>query len=240
MVDPDEGFNLGPGRVLANKYEVIKLLGGGWEGEVYLVREHATGIERAAKLFYPERNPRNAVAKAYAKKLFKLRHCDALIQYINQEALSRRRIDVTVLISEYVEGEVLSSFLAKRPGRRLPEFEALRLLYDLAKGMEPIHRAREYHGDLHGENVIVNRRGLGFDIKLLDFYFRTTPKRDNIAEDVVDMVRLLYDVLGGQRFYAKQSDVVKSVCCGLKRTLILKKFRHAGALRQYLEELQWS
>ncbi len=240
MVDPQAGFNLAPGRLLANKYEVIELLGGGWEGEVYLVREQATGIERAAKLFYPERNPKNSVAKAYAKKLFKLRHCDALIQYVNQEALSRRRIDVTILISEFVEGEVLNSFLAKRPGKRLPEFEALRLLYDLAKGMEPIHRAREYHGDLHGENIIVNRRGLAFEIKLLDFYIRNSSKRDNIEDDVVDMIRLLYDLLGGQRFYSRQSDVVKSVCCGLKRTLILKKFRHAGALRQYLEELHWS
>ena len=48
-------FDIKPGRVLARKYEVIKLLGRGWEGEVYLVREHRTQIERAIKLFYPAR-----------------------------------------------------------------------------------------------------------------------------------------------------------------------------------------
>ena len=144
-----------------------------------------------------------------------------------------------MLISEFVEGEVLSGYLEHWPGKRLPEFEALRLLYDLARGMEPIHRAREYHGDLHGENIIVNRRGLGFDIKLLDFYIRSTPKRANIESDVLDMIRLLYDLLGGQRFYSRHSDTVKSVCCGLKHSLILKKFRHAGHLRQYLEEMSW-
>ena len=38
-------FNLKPGRVLARKYEVISILGSGWEGQVYLVCELATRIE---------------------------------------------------------------------------------------------------------------------------------------------------------------------------------------------------
>ena len=62
---------------------MVSLLGSGWEGEVYLVRELVTGIERAAKLFFPNRNPNNRVATAYAKKLYKLRACEALIQYLN-------------------------------------------------------------------------------------------------------------------------------------------------------------
>ncbi len=232
------GFNLSPGRVLAGKYEVVELLGGGWEGEVYLVKELVTGIERAAKMFYPERNQNNKVAKAYAKKLYRLRHCDALIQYINQEVLNRRQA-VTVLVSEYVDGQVLSHYLESLPGKRMLEFEALRLIYDLARGLEPIHRAREYHGDLHGENIIVNRRGLQFEIKLLDFYLRGSSKRENIEGDVLDIVRLLYDLLGGQKHYRKHSPVVKQICCGLKRSLILRKFRNAGQLRRHLESMEW-
>ena len=42
-------FDLAPGRTLARKYEVVSRLGGGWEGEVYRIREKSTGIERAAK-----------------------------------------------------------------------------------------------------------------------------------------------------------------------------------------------
>ncbi len=37
-----DSFNLSPGRILAKKYEVVSLLGSGWEGEVYLIREIAT------------------------------------------------------------------------------------------------------------------------------------------------------------------------------------------------------
>ena len=51
-----DSFDLKPGRILARKYEVVARLGGGWEGEVYHVRELLTGIERAAKFFFPRRN----------------------------------------------------------------------------------------------------------------------------------------------------------------------------------------
>ena len=71
-------FGLRPGDVLAGKYRVCDLLGAGWEGEVYLVRELATGIERSAKVFFPARNPGNRALRFYAKKLHKLRHCPIL------------------------------------------------------------------------------------------------------------------------------------------------------------------
>lgn len=50
---PIESFDLKPGRILARKYEILSRLGGGWEGEVYMIREKNTHIERAAKLFFP-------------------------------------------------------------------------------------------------------------------------------------------------------------------------------------------
>ena len=46
-------FNLHRGDCLAGKYQVVTLLGAGWEGEVYLVRESGTGIERTVKIFFP-------------------------------------------------------------------------------------------------------------------------------------------------------------------------------------------
>ena len=86
MANGLESFGLRPGRKLARKYVVGELLGQGWEGEVYHVTEAATGIERAAKFFYPKRNPGNRAINFYAKKLNKLRDCSILIQYHTQEA----------------------------------------------------------------------------------------------------------------------------------------------------------
>lgn len=235
-----EEFNLAPGRVLAKKYEIIDLLGSGWEGEVYLIREIATEIERTAKLFFPHRNLKDRSAQFYAKKLHKLRHCPIVIQYSAQDTITFRNKPVTVLISEYVEGELLSDFIQRQPGKRLTAFQALHLLHSLARGMECIHAMREYHGDLHSENIIVQRFGLSFDLKLVDLFYAGSPKKENIHDDTVDMIHVFYEALGGAKHYAKLPVEVKQICNGLKRSLILKKFRSAGQLRQYLETMQWS
>jgi serine/threonine protein kinase len=234
-----ESFDLPPGRVIARKYEVVSKLGGGWEGEVYKIRERSTKIERAAKLFFPLRNLRNKTSNFYARKLHKLRHCPILIHYYTEETMSYRRIPITVLVSEYVEGEMLSDFLKRQPGGRLLPFQALHLLHALVVGMECVHRLREYHGDLHTDNVMVSRYGLRFDLKIMDMFHWSAPKRENIQDDIVSLIRLFYDALGGAKYYTRQPDEVKAICCGLKRTLILKKFPTVSHLRQFLETMQW-
>ncbi|GIW70837.1 MAG: serine/threonine protein kinase [Planctomycetota bacterium] len=232
-------FRFEPGERLAGKYEVLAKLGTGWEGEVYKVRELGTGIERAAKLFFPHRNPRDRTLRFYAKKLHKLRHCPIVIRYHTRERVSYRGMPISVLVSEFVEGELLSRFVARQPGGRLDAFMALHLLHALASGLAQVHQQREYHGDLHADNVIVRRYGLGFDLKLVDLFHWGPPSPENIREDVIDLVRLFYDAIGGPRRYASQPEEIKAICCGLKRSLILKKFRTAGQLRDYLETMEW-
>lgn len=232
-------FNLRPGRVLARKYEVIDLLGAGWEAEVYLIKEIATGIERTAKIFFPQRNIKDKAVLFYAKKLHALHHCPITIQYSTQETFTFKNTPVTMLISEYVEGDLLSQFIAKQPGKRLKPFEALHLLHALAVGMECIHSMGEYHGDLHTENVIVQRYGLRYDLKLIDMFNFGKPKKENIYDDTIDLIHIFYQSLGGKKYYAQQPPEIKAICCGLKRSLILKKFRSAAQLRLYLETMQW-
>ena len=234
-----DSFNLSPSRILAKKYEVVSLLGSGWEGEVYLIREIATGIERTAKIFFPERNIRDKAVRFYAKKLHKLRHCPMVIQYGAQEHITVKGLQVTLLISEYVEGQLLSKFISQQPGKRLQPFQALHVLHALASGMECIHGIGEYHGDLHTDNIILQRYGLGFDMKLVDLFQANTSKRESIRNDTVDMIHIFHEILGGAKHYAKQPAAVKAICNGLKRNLILKKFSSASQLRQYIETMQW-
>lgn len=234
-----ESFNLPAGRVIARKYEIVSKLGDGWESEVYKIRERNTKIERAAKLFFPHRNPRNKTSNFYARKLHKLRDCPVLIQYYTEETFTFRRVPITVLVSEYVEGELLTDFLKRQPGGRINPFQALHLLHALVVGMECIHRHREYHGDLHTDNVIVSRYGLRFDLKIMDIFHWAAPKRENIQDDVCNLVRIFYDALGGAKYYAKQPPEVKAICSGLKQSLIIKRFPTAAHLRQHLETMQW-
>jgi serine/threonine protein kinase len=233
-------FDLAPGRVLAGKYEVLEKLGEGWESEVYLIHELATGIQRAAKCFFPHRNVRDRAAKFYARKLHKLRHCPIVIQYHGSETFVFRRQPITMLISEFVEGEMLVDFLRRMPRKRLSPFAGMHLLHALAVGLEEIHRLREYHGDLHEGNVMISRFGLGFHLRLLDLYRWETPRPENIREDVVDMIKIFHEALGGWRTYAGHPPEVKEICRGLKRSLITERFRTAGDLRRHLESLEWS
>lgn len=232
-------FDLKSGYIIAEKYEVIEKLGSGWEGEVYRVMEMSNRIERAAKLFFPKKNDRKRRPQFYAKKLHKLRHCPILIQYHTQERMEWRGIPVIVLVSEYVEGELLNSFVKRQPGRRLTPFEALHLLYELASGIEIIHNSKEYHGDLHDDNIMIRKKGLSFNIKVVDMFNWGVPSAENIRDDVVDMIRIFYDILGGAKHYSRLPAEIKSICCGLKRTLICKKFRTAGQLRKYIEAIEW-
>jgi serine/threonine protein kinase len=234
-----EAFDLVPGRILARKYEVLSRLGAGWEGEVYRIREKNTGVERAAKLFFPQRNVRNKAAKAYARKLHNLRSCPIVIQYHTEETVVIRRTPITVLVSEYVEGELLTDFLKRQPGGRLHSFQALHLLYALAVGIADIHGKREYHGDLHPENVIVEGCGLGFDLKILDPFHWEAPKREGLQDDICDMIRIFYDALGGSRLYSRQPRQIKEIVRGNRRLLILKRFPTAMHLRRHLENLRW-
>jgi serine/threonine protein kinase len=239
-VKPIGSFDLQPGRILARKYEVLAKLGAGWEGEVYRIKERNTGIERAAKLFFPQRNVRNRTARAYARKLHVLRDCPIVIHYHTEETVVIRRTPITVLVSEYVEGELLSDFLKRQPGGRLHPFQAVHLLHTLATGIADMHRKREYHGDLHSDNVIVVGVGLEFQLKILDLIQWEAPKREVLQDDVCDVIRIFYDALGGARAYPRQPKAVKDIVRGNRRSLILKRFPTANHLRLHLEKLRWA
>lgn len=232
-------FDFKSGDNLVGKYEVIERIGSGWEGEVYKIREISTGIDRAAKIFFPQRNVGQKASRFYARKLHKLKSCRILIQYHNEEIIYLQGHPVTVLISEYVEGELLSEFIKSFPKKRLSPYLALHLLYALCKGIEEIHLLNEYHGDLHTDNVIVNRFGLHFDIKLLDMFHWGAPTKANRDYDLCSIIQIFYDVLGGREVYSRLPDEVKKICCGLKKSLILRKFTSVSRLRELLETKHW-
>ena len=83
------------------------------------------------------------------------------------------------MLSDFVEGELLSKFLKRQRGGRLSPFQGIHLLHALASGIECIHSLGEYHGDLHTENIIVTRFGLGFE-RTVQFLTGVTNIRDVI------------------------------------------------------------
>jgi RIO-like serine/threonine protein kinase len=232
-------FDFALGRSVAGKYVIERPLGSGWEGEVYAIIERNTGIRRAAKFYYPHRDPLGKAAIAYARKLDALRHCPILMQYHHQETAYVRKKKVIVVISELVEGKKLSEFLKQQPEEKLSTFEALHVLYNLVKGIAPIHARGEYHGDIHEHNIMIRRQGISFEVKLLDFFDLGAPTKSKIRKDVLNLIEVFHTIVGGRKFYADQPKVVKDIIRGLKDSLILARFQSAGDIARHLEALQW-
>lgn len=233
-------YELQPGRTLGAYYKVVECLGRGWEGEVYKVLETATGIERAAKLFYPMRNPHGRTLQRYARKLNKLRSVPAIIQYHHRGTARIGGRTTEFLVSEYVEGELLTALTRRQPGKRFQVYEALHLLHALAMAVEPIHQLGEYHGDLHPDNIIVHRQGIGFGVKLLDFFDLGRSTRLKMSDDVVFLIDIFYDLIGGSTHYRKSGPEVKQIVCGKRTATIRKRYPNAGQLKLALENLEWA
>jgi tRNA A-37 threonylcarbamoyl transferase component Bud32 len=232
-------FDFPSGRTVAGKYVIERQLGWGYEGEVYVITERNTGIRRAAKFYYPHRDPTGKAAITYARKLDALRHCPILMQYHHQEIATVKRKKVTVVVSELVEGVRLSEFLKQQPEGRLSSFEGLHVLHALARGIAPIHARGEYHGDIHDDNIMIRRSGIGFEVKLLDFFDLGKPTKAKMHKDVLNLVMVFHALLGGREHYAEQPRVVKDIIRGLKDSLILERFASAGDILRHLEALTW-
>ncbi len=232
-------FNFKPGQLLCQRYCILEKLGAGVEGEVYKIAEIDTHIERAAKLFFPQCNPNNKVAVRYAKLLHKLSVCPIVVHYHQHDTFYYQKHKISCLISEYVEGEILSEFLKRQPGGYIGIFRGLQLLHALTMGLEAMHRYKISHGDLHLDNIIVKRYGLGFDLKVLDMYHWRGEYRKTLVDDICDSIYIFYQAIGGRKRYAKHPSEIKKIILGLKRGLIVKKFRSAMILRDYLEKIEW-
>jgi serine/threonine protein kinase len=240
MTAHDPAIHLQPGRKLGSRYRVESLIGQGSEGMVYSVIDITTGIRRAAKVFRPHADRRGRLSTRHAQKLNRLRYCDIVLQYLHSETVRVRGETHTALVSELCEGVPLQTFIEKQPGKRLSTFMALCMFQALVEGLDEVHHAGEYHADVHAENIMVQPRGVGFEIKLIDFYEWGKATKAKQQQDILDAVKTFYDMLGGRRVYGRLPPEVKYICAGLQTRYILKRFPTMTDLSVYLSTFEWS
>lgn len=240
MSKPGHSFNYPEGLIINGKYIIQEKLGAGVEGEVYRVLERKTGIERTAKLFYPTKNKHNRAAVRYAKLLHQLSECPSVVHYHTIEILRYRKQEVTCLISEYVEGDVLSEYIAKQPGQRIPRSLGLQLLHSMVITLGFMHAKKIIHGDIHSDNIIVKRYGLGFSIKILDLHWWGQKQTVSSVDDIHQAIQVFHEAIGGRKEYKNHPPEIKQICMGLKRSLIKKKFKNVALLRSHIENIEWN
>jgi serine/threonine-protein kinase len=151
-------------QLLANRYWIEKRLGRGAMGQVYLARDKNLGTRRVAV-----KTVRQDILNSED-----LQEGEAIARF-EREAMSAASVthphvvDVTdfgesaegifYLVMEYVEGETLHRLL-RREGS-LPVGRAVKLLRQIADGVEAAHEAGILHRDLKPANIFIMKKGAG-------------------------------------------------------------------------------
>lgn len=150
-----------PGTTLADRYEIIRELGKGGMGEVYLAED--TNLKRnvAIKILpqpFALDKERLARFEREARLLASLNHPNIATIHGLEKSKGQQ-----FLVMELVEGETLAEQIKKGP---LPVDETLEICRQIAEGLESAHEKGIIHRDLKPANIKVTPEG---KVKILDF-----------------------------------------------------------------------
>ncbi|WP_437307615.1 serine/threonine-protein kinase [Sorangium sp. So ce388] len=171
--DLGEGFGESPcsvhyqdGDLIAGKYRLLRKIGEGAMGTVWVATNVAVESTVAIKLMRPElRSPElTDYFHREARAAGRMNHAEIVRVF----DLGETAEGDPYLVMELIEGESLRSALA-REGRMTPE-RAISLLLPVAGAMHAAHEKGVVHRDLKPDNVMLVRRGGGrLQPKVVDF-----------------------------------------------------------------------
>jgi len=163
MADPSTPIELS---LRVGKYDVLKLLGKGATGTVYLAKDAFSGREVALKTIEPEvfRDPKfGTVYRSQflneASLAGKLRHPHivAILDAVVQE-------DSGHIAMEYITGGDLTQF--SKPGRLLPVADVLQIGFKCCGALDYAYREGIVHRDIKPANLMLAQ---GTEVKIADF-----------------------------------------------------------------------
>jgi eukaryotic-like serine/threonine-protein kinase len=161
------GGRLEPGQAVFDKYVVIKLLGQGGMGTVWLVKHLDLDIERALKMIVSG-IATDGEARARLKREARVM---ALFSHPNAVAVHDARMthDAAFIEMEYVRGQCISAFM--QPGVPMSIEWTTRILVQLCDVLQVAHDHGIVHRDLKPSNLmLVDDRPPGQEfLKVLDF-----------------------------------------------------------------------
>lgn len=152
------------GVVLADKYELLRLIGSGGMGFVYEAEQVGLGRSVAVKLLRPELvDTRIDWFRAEAMAASRINHPHAVAIYdfgITDQG-------IPYLVMEYIRGRTLNALIELEP---LSPERVVRLGAQCLSALDEAHACRVVHCDLTADNVIVERLRDGDDFaKVIDF-----------------------------------------------------------------------
>ena len=169
-------MKLQPGTVVNGRYEILKSLGTGSMGLVYVCRHlELAGHIVAMKVLFNEVVKDEVVRSRFINEIvasYGVNHPNVVRAYeYFQDG------DIVAFTMEYVDGGDLADRLAmKEP---IPIEQAIKWLKQMCQGVQAIHDAGIVHRDLKPENVMLTKGG---DVKIADFGIAKTGTGPKLTE----------------------------------------------------------
>jgi len=138
------------GQLLAQRYEVLGLLGEGGMGAVYKARDVELSRMVALKVIRPDLARNRAILDRFKQELIlatQVTHRNVVRIYDLGEAEG-----IKFITMEYVEGEDLATILHKRV--KLAPREAVALIEQVCRALEAAHNVGVIHRDLKPQNIM--------------------------------------------------------------------------------------
>lgn len=164
---------LSPGLVLDERFRIERLLGGGAMGDVYQATDlSARGGQVAVKVLKRELLSRNPKAEQHLQsegQMLSALHHPAILKIIATHVPSISNPDISYLVTEFLEGEPLSSLL----GAPLASQRVASILISIADALGEAHAKGIVHRDLKPSNIFIHTVadsvGTREHFKILDF-----------------------------------------------------------------------
>ncbi|MGO9600322.1 MAG: protein kinase domain-containing protein, partial [Isosphaeraceae bacterium] len=162
---PPPASTLPPGLSDHPDYEILRELGRGGMGVVYLADNKLMGRREVLKVVSSHLLDRKGVLERFLREI----RAAALLQHPNVvSAYSATRVGESIVFAmQYVEGYDLAKLVEK--SGPLPVAHACNFVYQAALGLQHAHERGMVHRDIKPANLILAREGNKPVIKILDF-----------------------------------------------------------------------
>jgi len=159
------------GKIVADRYRIVKILGEGGMGRVYLAEQKMGGATRkvAIKTLHQEMSgDPQLVARFY-------RECETVIELSHPNTIQfydfgKFDNGTLYIVMEFIQGAALAQVLEEQHGRGIDVARCDKILIQVCGSLHEAHQRGIVHRDLKPDNILLTNRGGQTDfVKVLDF-----------------------------------------------------------------------
>jgi eukaryotic-like serine/threonine-protein kinase len=209
------------------RYEILKKLGEGGSGAVFLGKDPYIERNVAIKVYRLPNDTDLEKIEAYKKRFFVEAQSAGRLLHPNIVTIYDADLqqDFCYITMEYIDGSTLEKFC--RPDKLLPVKMVLKIIFNVCKGLEYAHQNEVIHCDIKPSNIMLRPSG---QVKITDFSIayvkkgHTTlvqglfgspsymspeqVKEEYITErnDIFSLGSVLYELLSGQKAFKGENE----------------------------------